>query len=447
MLISLTLKNWKSFRDEVTFSMIAGRERRHGDRLLSLSKFQFRVLPVAAIFGGNASGKSNVCFALSFAKTLVCKAAQPESALPIQVFNLDSESKKKPVFMRFEILSKNIIYDFSFEISRKRVEREKLIKVTSSSERVLYDRIGDSFTLDDSLKGNPRLKFASEGTRHNQLFLTNSVLQKLETFRPVYDWFREKLEVVGPDTRFEPYEELGEDEELTFKIMNRILPLLDTGIKRIDREEVPLQALNVRPEIRQRLEEDLNEAISLILINRYGERFFVTRVKEELIAKKMVVFHQTKEGGEEKFEMHEESDGTRRVIDLLPAFLDLFDPTSEKVYVIDELDRSLNTLLTSMLVGTFLHLRNGSSKNQLLFTTHDVNLMTQDFFRRDEIWVLERNAEGVSAVISLSEYAGLRYDKDIKKSYLEGRLGGVPRLSLPELLSECFLKNKMKVTE
>jgi AAA15 family ATPase/GTPase len=109
----------------------------------------------------------------------------------------------------------------------------------------------------------------------------------------------------------------------------------------------------------------------------------------------------------------------------------LSEQVSKKVYVIDEVDRSLHTLLTRRLIEAYLANCTTETRTQLLLTTHDVLLMDQHLFRRDEMWVAERDAAGVSTLLSFSEYKDIRYDKDIRKSYLQGRLGGVPRL-LPE---------------
>jgi AAA15 family ATPase/GTPase len=126
--------------------------------------------------------------------------------------------------------------------------------------------------------------------------------------------------------------------------------------------------------------------------------------------------------------MEYESDGSRRVIDLLPVFLDLCADKSRKVYVIDELDRSLHTLLTRHMLEGYLSSCSPQSRAQLLFTTHDVLLMDQELLRRDEMWVAERTESGMSSLTSFSEYKDVRYDKDIRKSYLQGRLGGIPRV-------------------
>lgn len=140
------------------------------------------------------------------------------------------------------------------------------------------------------------------------------------------------------------------------------------------------------------------------------------------------------DGTETKFDISWESDGSQRVIDLLPAFLTISEPSSNKIYVIDELDRSLHTLLTRQLLELYLSNCSVNTRSQMLFTTHDVQLMDQELFRRDEMWVAERNAFGSSTLIPFSSYKEVRYDKDIRKSYLQGRMGGIPRIVTNSLL-------------
>jgi uncharacterized protein len=111
----------------------------------------------------------------------------------------------------------------------------------------------------------------------------------------------------------------------------------------------------------------------------------------ELIVKKLITYHSKTDGTEARFEIHQEPDGSQRVIDLLPAFLNLSESTSKKVYIIDEIDRSLHTLLTRRLIDVCLAKCSMKTRNQLLLTTHDVLLMDQQLLRRDEMWVTERD--------------------------------------------------------
>ena len=431
MILSFSIENWMSFRDPVTFSMVGSRERQHGDRVPRVLKYQTKILPVAAIYGGNASGKTNFFKALSFVKGLVVRGTGPDSLIPVEPFRIDNESPGKPSSFKLELLIDEVIYEFSFSVTRKAVTREKLVQINSTSEKVLYDRNGEKPNFDSSLDKEQFLHFAFNGTRDNQLFLTNSVSQKVDKFRPVYNWFKDTLELIAPDSRFEPFEHFLDEGHPLYSTMNEMLPQLDTGISHLGGEEILFENMPLPESLKNKLQEDVKEGMTIrFLASPTNERFIITRKAGELIARKLVTFHSKSDGTEAKFDIRQESDGSQRVIDLLPAFLEISHTSSKKVFVIDEVDRSLHSLLIRQLIEAYLANCSSESRAQLLITTHDVLLMDQDIFRRDEMWVAERNRDGCSKLFSFSDYKDVRYDKDIRKSYLQGRLGGVPRIIL-----------------
>ncbi len=435
MIISFTLENWMSFPNPVTFSMCASKERQHGERVTKLDKYQTRILPVAAIYGGNASGKTNFFKALRFAKELVVKGTQPDNLIPVEPFRLAAKGTEKPSRFGFELLIDDVIYDFSFSVTRKTVVEEKLAIITSTSEKVLYHRQNGKPNFDETLAKDDMLEFAFRGTRDNQLFLTNSISQKVEKFKAVYTWFKDLLELVAPDSRFGAFEHFLDESHPLYSTMNEMLPQLDTGITHLGGEEIPFENITLPESLKTKLQEDVKEGMTVRLLSDPSERFVVTRKDGELVARKLVAFHPKADGSEAKFEIRQESDGSQRVIDLLPAFLDLSDKSSKKVYVIDEVDRSLHTLLTRRLLEIYLDRCSAETRTQLLFTTHDALILDQQLLRRDEMWVAERDTTGASSLFSFSEYKDVRYDKDIRKSYLQGRLGGIPRILLGGTLS------------
>lgn len=444
MILRFSLENWMSFQNKAEFTMLAGRERQHGERVPRLLKYQARIVPIAALYGGNASGKTSFFKALAFAKLFVVNGSATDSRIPVEPFRLDISSIGQPSRFSFEILVEETVYDFSFSVTDRSVLEEKLAIVTRSQEKVLYARRGGKIHFDSSLEKDLFLHFAFQGTRDNQLFLTNSVSQKVENFRPVYDWFKKTLVLVAPDTRFAPFERFLDEGNPLYTAMNAILPLLDTGITHIGGEEIPFESLSLPDTIKQDLEKELKEGMTVrIMDESVRNRLVCTRKNERLIIKKLMTCHQTSEGKDALFEMFQESDGSQRVIDLLPAFLELASKKSKKVYVIDEIDRSLHTLLTRKLIELFLERCSTETRSQLLLTTHDVLLMDQSLLRRDEIWVTERQSNGESKLIPFSAFKEVRYDKDIRKSYLQGRMGGVPFLS-PITLDASSRNNKKR---
>ncbi|EFK05723.1 conserved hypothetical protein [delta proteobacterium NaphS2] len=299
----------------------------------------------------------------------------------------------------------------------------------------MYHRKEGKIQFLPELEKDQFLRFAFQGTRDNQLFLTNAVSQKVERFKGIYDWFRDSLVMIAPDSRFEPFERFFQETHPLYGQMNLALGHLDTGISRLGGEKVNLENLALPDNLKTKLLEEIPEGATVrLLVEPDHERFAIMRQNGELEARKLVSFHSDSKGQDIRFDMKQESDGTQRIIDLVPAFLELAAENTEKVFVIDEIDRSLHTLLTRELLSGYLASCTPDTRSQLLLTTHDVLLMDQKLFRRDEMWVAERDSLGCTSLLPFSDYKDMRYDKDIRKSYLQGRLGGVPRILLSGLL-------------
>jgi AAA15 family ATPase/GTPase len=431
MIISFSIENWMSFRDLTTFSMIANLERQHKNRVRKLRKYNTHVLPIAVIYGGNASGKTNFFRALNFAKRLIVDGTKPDNLIAVKPFELDTTYANKPSRFIFEILIEDTIFEFSFVVTKKSILEEKLVEILATSEKVLYHRKNNQPNFSKSLDKDKFLHFAFQGTRDNQLFLYNSVSQQVNTFKPIYDWFKNTLELVSTDSKFSQFEHFLDRNHFLYNKINELLPQLDTGITRLDSEEILLESVDLPLSFINHLEEEVKEGGSVKLIGRTAnERLIITRIDGELIAKKLISYHLGTDNEKIKFEINQESDGTQRLIDLLPAFVNLYSKSSNKVYIIDEFDRSFHTLLARTLLENYLSICNSESKSQLLITTHDLLIMDQELLRRDEIWIAERDQVGASKLFSFSDFKKLRSDKDIRKSYLQGRLGGLPRILL-----------------
>lgn len=436
MLISMTVENWMSFKEKSTFSMAASRERQHSERVPHIKGYKMNLLPVAAIYGGNASGKTNLFKALSFAKNLIVKGTQPESNIPVEPFRLDPNCLTTPTVLSFELFTESRCYEFGFKVTSDKVVEEWLIEIKKTTEKQLYLRHENEIQFTPELEKNQFLQFAFHGTRDNQLFLTNAVHQKIEIFKPIYKWFRDKLVLIAPDSRFGPLEYFLEKDHPLSQQMSRTLSQLDTGISRLGDDLIELKNLNIPEELRNKLMEDVTEG-KTVEVQIESERYMITKKGGEFKARKLVSYHSDTFGNEIRFDIKQESDGTKRVIDLLPAFLDLIGG-SNKVYAIDELDRSLHTLLSQSLFKGYLDSVDQNTRSQLLFTTHDVLLMDQKMFRRDEMWVTERDFTGCGSLIAFSDYKDIRSDKDIRKSYLQGRIGGIPRILMTDQLNQSL---------
>lgn len=393
MLVQFSVSNWMSFAHKTEFNMIASSHLNHGKRIPVVEKYNTKILPIAAMYGGNASGKTNFVRALSFAKEFVVNFRQPYTLIPVKPFLLDANDiDENPTSFCFLLLINETMYEFSFSVTQKRVVEEKLIQIDKSVETLLYHRKIGMLELHDSLAENKEyaqhpLKYVFSVTRNNELFLTNSIFYRLDAFRPVYDWFKDNLVLLTADSGFDVLRNFLAEEEGNLERVNNLLNNLDTGITSI---------------------------------GPYGPR--------DKSGNREIVTYHSKEGCKAvRFKMEQESYGAKRIIGLLPVFLDLDSINSKKVYVIDELDRNLHTNLLRHLLSNYLNNCSPESRCQLLFTAHDVLLMDQDMFRIDEIWLCKRNGiSGTSDLVSLSDFRAINPNTDIGKMYLQGRFGATP---------------------
>ncbi|NCB77090.1 MAG: ATP-binding protein [Negativicutes bacterium] len=429
MLLSFSVENWRSFKEKAKFSLLAGRERQHSERLLEVPGSKEKALPVALLYGGNGSGKSNFFKALVFLKNLVVKGTGPGRPILVEPFRLAQESLSKPSCFSLVIQIEEKRYFFYVALNRSGICEERLERSSTGKKEVVYIRTGQKFQLGKVFQKNSFVKYVCQGTRANQLFLTNALVQNVEELKPFYEWFLHQLVLIAPETRFDFPQSLTQLTPLLEQI-NRILPLLDTGISRIAIREMPPGAVMVPEEVRLRVLDELEDnGYIRVFDTLQRQQWFFSQRQGELVAYKLVSYHSCSDGREIEFDLKDESDGTNRILDLLPAFLAMSKSSLQRVYFIDELDRSLHSQLTRYLLEVYLQSIREGGENQLIVVTHDTLLMDQNLFRRDEIWLSDRNQQGETQLASLQEQKSIRYDKDVRRSYLQGCLGGTPRLS------------------
>lgn len=318
------------------------------------------------------------------------------------------------------------IYDYSFALNRMRVLEEKLIWVKKSSEVVLFERRDEVSVFHKTIRQDKVLLAIFESTRENQLYLTNIVSQNTQRYKTkqvlqVFGWFK-KLLFIDPDTT-SPQTTLQPSTE----DIGAILALLGTGIEKLELQKTALDGLNLPQDVIDDMKTRLLAGKEKDAVHSgRSDRYVVSGENNELVAHKLVSVHR----GDTVFDIEEESDGTVRVIDLLPCFLMASLQGRAGVFVIDELDRSLHTLLVRRLLESYLASCSPESQSQIIFTTHDVLQMDQNLLRRDEMWVTDRKKDGSTELVPLSSFKEIRKDKSIRTSYLRGQLGGVPKLLL-----------------
>ena len=444
MLLSFSVKNWLSFYCETTVSLIATRSRLHNERVVHSSKYHIKILPTAAIFGGNASGKTNLFLALVFARNLIVDGTKFDQYIPVEPFRLDKKSMNSPTDFTFELLLNDLIYEYSFSVTKNSVLKEKLVIHYSRSDKVLFDRTNNDIIFHNNIKMYEYLNFVSDGIWNNQLFLSNavshkSVYENVSDLKSVYDWFKESLVLITPNSRFGGWGGFNDEENSLYSIMSEILEHLDTGIVRLGLEDYPTNKFHDSKEMKSKFETELKKDNQiLMLVEPTGEQLILFCKNDEIHAKKIVTYHRMLDGTETAFKYSHESHGSLRVIDLLPAFLDLSiaqQASSNKLRVcfIDDIDRCLHSNLTKVLIESYLNNCTSDSRSQLIFTTHDNSLMDQGLFRSDEMWATNREINGETSIFSLNDYKNVRNDKNLRKNYLLGRYGGVPEIQPSEI--------------
>lgn len=441
MLISYSVSNWKSIRDEAGISMMAGREERFKERLSYFDKLGINVLPITAIYGANSSGKSVLISSLSFAQGFILHGSDPGANIDLRPFLLDDESINTPSSFGFVISVDDEVYEYRFSLSKTKVLSETLDRVLKTTTQPIFER--------DSTNSKPIVKIhrvskehketlsiiGKVTTRDNQLFLTSTIYQGCDYFQNIYNWFKRSLKIITPDSTYRAVLDLAKPQNR--RLYSDLLNVLDTGIV-----DLALKRENLSSEkaekLRELFKEDLKDDHVLMLDSVYKDRQVIEMTRDHIEAKSLVPKHLGKDHKTVDFSFSMESDGTNRLLDILPAFVLLTDQ-SDVTVIIDELDRSLHTKLTKALINYYLNSCNRSKRSQLIFTTHDVMLMDQNILRRDELCIIDRSAEGVSSICSLSDYKEIRSDLDIRKSYLQGNLGGIPNILFNEL---CLLSMK-----
>ena len=401
------------------------------------------LLPVAAIYGANAAGKSNLINAIDFAKDLIVEGTRSGQAIPVSTFKL-ADYSKKPSKFEFIFTSENTFYSYGFTLNYSQIFEEWLYGIPANKKKeVLYfirntsknkeTKVEYGVTLRGrSDKYKQFLDFIAQGTRPNQLFLTEAVERNVKSLRPVVNWFKRVLTIISAESRYTGLE-IGilSSKEFT-SFLSEFLKFAGTGIDSIGLDEVILDFDYHFPEMPESMRDELSQELaeasenSVIMIdNLMGKRYLLMKGEQEQIRlMQLKTKHRHEKGQLVDFSIDEESEGTQRLINLIPTLF-ILKKNPEKVIFLDELDRRLHPLLSRQFLEFYLQCKTEESRSQLIFTTHDTNLLDLELLRRDEIWFVEKNQQGASHLYSLAEFK-IRPDLKIEKGYLNGRFGAIP---------------------
>ena len=455
MLIRFTIENFLSFKDRVEFSLIPSKGTLKPQHKTNPVKGT-SVLKTAVVFGANASGKSNLIKAIEFGKKLILKGTKAEQPINFEIFKLDKKSIKENARIEYEIQHKNKNYAFGFVFNSKEIIEEWLFEINKKTEIKIFERTNTNhFVFPALFKKNNKdeqqfIAFTAKGTPRNQLFLTqirNTNIKENVTdiadILNVIDWFQNALTVIYPNSKtVDKKFELIENNNL-IKIFTEMLDYFDTGIDGIVFKEIEFEKIElpeaVKEKIKNNLLSDKSEKKGALLSNSEDDKYYIITKnnKNELKAKLLKTKHNVVGGNYELFDLKDESDGTRRIMDLIPLIIDFFK--GGNVFIVDEIERSLHPNLVYDLFGFFLE-KCENINSQFIVTSHESTLLNQKLLRKDEIWFTVKDKQGISHLHSLEDY-NIRFDKEIRKDYLLGRFKGVPKLGNRNNLSVLPFNN------
>ena len=415
MLVEFRVRNFRSFRDEQTLSLVAS-----NDTTLETNcstKAELRLLKAAGVYGPNASGKSNLIKAIRVMQELVLNSAEfkPGSKLPITPFLLDDESGGRPSFFEVTFFHNDTRYQYGFTATSERIYEEWLLAYPKGQPQRWYERTPSKtdWKFGTFLKGEK--KKLKDKTRDNALFLSVAAQWNNEQLTRIYEWFKDKLHIVPPRESFAPVTaemllDSGKEEWL-YEFVTESLKDADFGISGVKVEKLDVNNVKFPMEMPRNAHEKFSELL------------------EKNPPLKVEMLHRNSKTGKGVYlPLKDESDGTQRFFQLLGPWLEtaLFGYT----VLIDELESSLHPLLTRELIKFIQRSEAKTGAPQLVFATHDTTLLDPELFRRDQIWFTEKDKDAGTQLYSMSDYKERKPRKGeaMQRGYLAGRYGAIPIL-------------------
>ena len=435
MLLRFIIENVSSFKEAVEFNTFpSSKSHSHGNHKMTCG--HVTALRMSAIYGANGAGKSNLLFALRLLKSMV----ETESLRNISVyeslsFKLDEECINKPSGLAIEFYHNQKVFYYYVEFDLESVFLEELYLSERTKDVELFKREGSTISMngDYFAKGfkTQFVEVLDRLVRPDMLllsFMGKYYSAEMPFVSEAYSWFVDKLEIILPDSTIHVVPHLFDSNILFSELVNSMMPELKTGISRlfVRKEELDEENIKGNEELLRLIKQaKLHPGEPQIMkANWAGEISNVVSEEGKVYMKTLVAVHRMEDGKEINMAFANESDGTRRLVDYMPLFYAVTN--EDKVYVVDEIERSIHPILIKSLMERLSHSEKASG--QLIFSTHESGLLDQDVFRPDEIWFAQKDAEQATQLYPLSDF-NIHKTANIENGYLNGRYGGIPFLS------------------
>lgn len=434
MLVSFSVANFRSFSDEQTFSLVASNRltASHESHLATIPDSSEKVLRTAIIYGANGAGKSNLFKAVQFFKQIALRPARGERVTNRQKFLFgDSTHATTDFDMQFITASK--LYRFGFRLDDDRIVEEWLVQIIGGREKVIYERTTNEsgiVNIDAKELNDEKIRaLATVGGPKHQTFLStvNLTMNTDEiggAIGEVLNWLKQRLVLISPQQNYAGLVAAFSSRPDLLTFAGEFLRNASTGVDRLVVNQSEISQDEIPDTLLQELIRSESEEGLPVRRIRLGNTYIIQREGDKLSRFSIKAEHGNEDGNAVSLELAEESDGTQRLVNLMPALHDL--RSKDATYFIDEIDRSLHPLLVRAFLESFLGCCAGGHR-QIIVTTHESSLLDQDLVRRDEIWFAEKDQGGSTRLYSLLDFK-VRNDLEIRKHYLQGRFGAIPFL-------------------
>lgn len=421
MLVEFKVNNFRSIKDTATFSMLTSSK----DEENCFEVRNYNLLKSSIIYGANASGKSNLLKAMAFMGRLVLnryKIMQSTDLLPHDPYRLSVETENESSTFEIVFFIDEIKYRYGFETDSEVVYSEWLYADEKGKEAKLFFRDVEESNYVNPNKFKEGYAFFNKKEEKikiakNQLFIWKCDREDDATIsKSILNWFNQFNMIDGMEhDGYINFTMKKMEEEAFRKKIIELVKTADIGIDdiQLEEEDMPIEAIAKLP---------LPDDVKAKIINEKGWK-----------SVSLNTIHQKfdKDGqaiGNVVFELNEdESKGTRKFFAMSAPILDTLK--NGKILIIDELDASLHPILTQYLIKLFHDEKINTEKAQLIFATHDTNLLKPELFRRDQIWLTEKDKYGATTIFSLAQFKNVRKNEDFEKQYIQGKYGAIPYLS------------------
>ncbi|MGB7443297.1 MAG: ATP-binding protein [Coleofasciculaceae cyanobacterium] len=413
MLIEFSVANYRSFKEKVTFSMVAANIFAKNKELDENNIFaiddDLQLLKSAAVYGANASGKSNLAKALGFMRWFMInssKETQSTEKIGVEGFKLSTETENKPSLFEIVFLLAGQKYRYGFEANRDRVVSEWLFYVPKSRETKLFERDNDNISAAKKYNADG----IAQRTRHNALFLSVSAQFNVEIAENILNWLTRKLKIIsGLDDRgYRAYTVSCLMDNHDRNEIIQLIKKLDLGISEVKVKEAEITVDSLPDQIPDEIKNWILKSGKAALVQTTHRKFD----------------SQGSYVSTELFDIEkQESEGTQKIFALAGPLVDTL--RDGKVLIVDELDARLHPLISRAIIELFNSKETNPNNAQLIIMTHDTNLLSNKIFRRDQIWFTEKNSLAATDLYSLVEYK-VRNDASFESDYIKGRYGAIP---------------------